>query len=89
MSKQKNMPLRLSRKWRSSRFLVKRLLSSWLQAWRSPSHDPQVGKAAQRIGPGIFLGEIMTGEAKREKELTQLHAKIEQLAVERDFLAEA
>ena len=38
---------------------------------------------------GIFAGEIKTEEAKREKQLRLLHAKIGQLTVERDFLAEA
>lgn len=38
---------------------------------------------------GIFAGEIKTEEAKREKQLHVLHAKIGQLTVERDFLAEA
>jgi transposase len=38
---------------------------------------------------GIFSGEIKTDEARKEKELHQLHAKIGQLTVERDFLAQA
>jgi transposase len=38
---------------------------------------------------GIFSGEIKTGEARKEKELHDLHAKIGQLTVERDFLAKA
>jgi transposase len=38
---------------------------------------------------GIFSGEIKTEEAKKEKELHMLHAKIGQLTVERDFLAQA
>ena len=38
---------------------------------------------------GIFAGEIKTEEVKREKELHTLHAKIGQLTVERDFLAQA
>lgn len=38
---------------------------------------------------GIFAGEIKTEEAKKEKELHELHAKIGQLTVERDFLVKA
>jgi len=38
---------------------------------------------------GIFSGEIKTEEARKEKELHELHAKIGQLTVERDFLAKA
>ena len=38
---------------------------------------------------GIFSGDIKTEEAKKEKELHDLHAKIGQLTVERDFLAKA
>jgi transposase len=37
----------------------------------------------------VFAGEIKTEEAKKEKELHELHAKIGQLTVERDFLAKA
>ena len=38
---------------------------------------------------GIFSGEIKTEEARKEKELHELHAKIGELTVERDFLARA
>lgn len=38
---------------------------------------------------GVFVGEIKTEEAKKEKHLQILHAKIGQLTVKRDFLAEA
>ena len=38
---------------------------------------------------GIIAGEIKTEEARREKQLQILHAKIGQLTVEQDFLAEA
>ena len=38
---------------------------------------------------GIFSGEIKTEEARKEKEVHELHAKIGQLTVERDFLARA
>ena len=38
---------------------------------------------------GIFSGEIKTEEARKEKEMHELHAKIGQLTVERDFLVKA
>jgi transposase len=38
---------------------------------------------------GVFSGEIKTQDAKKEKELHELHAKIGRLTVERDFLAGA
>jgi transposase len=46
-------------------------------------------KQLKESATGIFSGEIKTEEAKREKQLHELHAKIGQLTVERDFLAEA
>jgi transposase len=46
-------------------------------------------KQLKESAAGIFSGEIKTQEAKRAKELHGLHAKIGQLTVERDFLAEA
>jgi transposase len=46
-------------------------------------------KQLRDSAPGVFSGEIKTAEVKREKELHELHAKIGQLIVERDFLAEA
>jgi len=55
-------------------------------------HQTMVHKWVKQLkgsAPGIFSGEIKTEEAKKEKELTRLHAKIGQLTVERDFLAEA
>ena len=39
--------------------------------------------------PAIFSGAIKTEEAKKGKEIQALHAKIGQLTMERDFLAEA
>lgn len=38
---------------------------------------------------GIFSGEVKTEEARKEKDLRELHAKIGQLTVERDFLTKA
>ena len=37
----------------------------------------------------IFKGEISSDEKDHKQEITKLHAKIGQLTVERDFLAEA
>ena len=42
-------------------------------------------KQLKESAMGIFSGEIKTEEAKKEKELHELHAKIGQLTVERDF----
>lgn len=46
-------------------------------------------KQLKESAVGIFAGEIKTEEARKEKQLQVLHAKIGQLTVERDFLAEA
>ena len=55
-------------------------------------HQTQIHRWVKQLkesATGIFSGEIKTEEAKREKELHELHAKIGQLTVERDFLAKA
>jgi transposase len=55
-------------------------------------HQTQIHRWIKQLkdsAAGIFAGEIKTEEATRAKELTTLHAKIGQLTVERDFLAEA
>lgn len=46
-------------------------------------------KQLKESAEGIFTGEIKSWDAKREKEIHDLHAKIGQLTVERDFLAQA
>ena len=46
-------------------------------------------KQLKESAAGILAGEIKTEEVRREKQLQMLHAKIGQLTVERDFLAEA
>jgi transposase len=46
-------------------------------------------KQLKESAPGIYSGEIKTIEAVKEKQLHDLHAKIGQLTVERDFLAKA
>ena len=46
-------------------------------------------KQLKESAAGIFAGEIKTEESRKEKELYALHAKIGQLTVERDFLANA
>jgi transposase len=55
-------------------------------------HQTQIHRWVRQLkdsAQGIFSGEIKTEEAKKEKELHELHAKIGQLTVERDFLAKA
>lgn len=55
-------------------------------------HQTLVRKRAKRLkesAGSIFAGEIKTEEAKKRKEPLRLHAKIGQLTVEREFLAEA
>ena len=55
-------------------------------------HQTQIHRWVNQLkesATGIFSGEIKTEEAKKEKELHELHAKIGQLTVERDFLAKA
>jgi len=55
-------------------------------------HQTLIHKWAKQLkesAAGIFSGEIKTEDARKEKELLQLHAKIGQLTVERDFLANA
>jgi transposase len=55
-------------------------------------HQTQIHRWVKQLkesATGIFSGEIKTEEAKREKELHELHAKIGQITVERDFLAKA
>ena len=55
-------------------------------------HQTQIHRWVKQLkesAPGIFAGEIKTEEAKKERELHELYAKIGQLTVERDFLAQA
>lgn len=55
-------------------------------------HQAQIHRWVKQLkesAPGIFAGEIKMEEAKKERELHELHAKIGQLTVERDFLAQA
>jgi transposase len=55
-------------------------------------HQTQIHRWVKQLkdsAVGVFAGEIKTEEAKKEKELHDLHAKIGQLTVERDFLAKA
>ena len=55
-------------------------------------HQTQIHRWVKQLkdsATGVFSGEVKTEETKREKELHELHAKIGQLTVERDFLAKA
>ena len=38
---------------------------------------------------GVFSGECLSEERRKEKDIAKLHEKIGQLIIERDFLAEA
>ncbi len=54
-------------------------------------HVSQINKWKRELienASGIFSKEIQQPEKKREKEIKDLHAKIGQLTVERDFLAD-
>jgi len=46
-------------------------------------------KQLKESAPDIFSGKIKVDDSKKEKEVHELHAKIGQLTVERDFLAKA
>ena len=55
-------------------------------------HQTQIHRWVKQLkesAAGVFSGEIKTEDVKREKELHELHAKIGQHTVERDFLAKA
>jgi transposase len=55
-------------------------------------HQTQIHRWVKQLKESaavIFAGENKMEEAQKEKELHKLHAKIGQLTVERDFLAEA
>ena len=46
-------------------------------------------KQLKESAVGVFKGEISSGDKAHQQEVNKLHAKIGQLTVERDFLAEA
>lgn len=55
-------------------------------------HQTQINKWKRELkdgAAGVFNGEAKSAEAVMEKKLHELHAKIGQLTVERDFLADA
>lgn len=55
-------------------------------------HQTQINKWIRQLkdgAAGVFSGEKITEERRREKDIEKLHAKIGQLIVERDFLADA
>ena len=55
-------------------------------------HQTQLNKWIRQLkdgAAGVFSGEKITEERRREKDIEKLHAKIGQLIVERDFLADA
>ena len=55
-------------------------------------HKTQINKWKQELkanAAGIFNGNMQSTEAARQKQVHELHAKIGQLTMERDFLADA
>lgn len=54
-----------------------------------PNMIAQWKRKAQESLPGVFAKDRDRSDAAREAELKELHAKIGQLTVERDFLAKA
>lgn len=55
-------------------------------------HQSQINKWKRELKDGaaaIFNGDVKSEDARIEKKLHELHAKIGQLTVERDFLADA
>lgn len=55
-------------------------------------HQTQISKWKAQLkesAPAIFAGTIKSEDRKKDKELHELHAKIGELVVERDFLARA
>lgn len=55
-------------------------------------HQSQINKWKRELkdgATGIFNGDVKSPEIVMEKKLYELHAKIGQLTVERDFLAQA
>ena len=55
-------------------------------------HPTQINRWVKQLkdsASSVFSGQIKSEEAKKGKQLHELHAKIGQLTVERDFLADA
>jgi len=55
-------------------------------------HQSQIHRWVKQLKESaveVFSGEIKNEDVKKEKELHELHAKIGQLTVERDFLVKA
>jgi len=54
-----------------------------------PNMITQWKRRAQESLPELFAKKVYRSDAARESELKELHAKIEQLTVENDFLSKA
>jgi Transposase and inactivated derivatives len=55
-------------------------------------HPTQIHRWVKHLkdsATSVFSGQIKSEDAKKDKQLHELHAKIGQLTVERDFLADA
>jgi transposase len=55
-------------------------------------HPAQIHRWVKQLkesAADVFSGRVKSDEAKKDKQLHELHAKIGQLTVERDFLADA
>ena len=55
-------------------------------------HQTQVNRWEKQLkdgANGVFSGESLSEERRKEKDIAKLHEKIGQLIIERDFLAEA
>ena len=54
-----------------------------------PNMISQWKRRVQESLPELFSRKVSSGEASREAEIKELHAKIGQLTVEKDFLSKA
>ena len=55
-------------------------------------HQTQINRWVKQLkdgATGVFSGECLSEERRKEKDIAKLHEKIGQLIIERDFLAEA
>ena len=55
-------------------------------------HQTQINRWVKQLkggATGVFSGECLSEERRKEKDIAKLHEKIGQIIIERDFLAEA
>ena len=48
-------------------------------------HAPELEKQLKDGATGVFSGECLSEERRKEKDIAKLHEKIGQLIIERDF----